>query len=64
MSGFELATLIRTRDPRAAVLLASGYSDALQTWEGERPAEVLGKPYQLLELSKALERSFTTSRVH
>jgi PAS domain S-box-containing protein len=60
MSGLELAAVVRARYPRIAVLLASGYSDALGSWEGERPAEVLGKPYQLLELGAALEQSLAT----
>ena len=52
MGGLELATAVRARYPNTGVLLASGYSDALGSWEGERPAEVLGKPYQLLELER------------
>jgi PAS domain S-box-containing protein len=61
MTGLELASIVRARYPNVAVLLASGYSDALGSWQGERPAEVLGKPYQLLDLAAGLERSFAAA---
>jgi PAS domain S-box-containing protein len=57
MNGLELAVRIRELYPDLPVVLASGYSDALRNWEGERPAEVLSKPYTVDELTGALFRA-------
>jgi CheY-like chemotaxis protein len=57
MSGLDLAAALRRRFPRLAVVLATGYSDALAGWRGPMPAEVLSKPYRLEELAAALERA-------
>ena len=57
----ELAASIRAQHPDLPVLPASGYSDASRAWEGQRPAEVLGEPYNLIELAEALERSFAST---
>ena len=61
MNGLQLAAALRERHPQVAVVLASGYSDALRNWEGERPAEVLSKPYRLDELGAALKRALATT---
>ncbi len=57
MNGLDLATVVRDRYPDVAVVLASGYSDALVTYEGPRLWEILAKPYRLDELGAALERA-------
>jgi DNA-binding LytR/AlgR family response regulator len=58
MNGLRLASTLRRLYPRLAVLLATGYSQALV--EGEQPAEaeVLGKPYRRHDLKAALQRAF------
>jgi PAS domain S-box-containing protein len=57
MSGLDLAVALQRRLPRLAVVLATGYSDALAGWRGAMPAEVLSKPYRLEEVAAALERA-------
>ena len=57
MSGLDLAVALQRRLPRLAVVLATGYSDALAGWRGPMPAEVLSKPYRLEEVAAALERA-------
>jgi len=52
--GLELARTIRRKYPDMPVLLATGYSDAVQNVNSEFP--VLRKPYQIGELSQALAR--------
>jgi CheY-like chemotaxis protein len=61
MNGLELAVKIRELYPDVPVVLASGYSDALRNWEGERPAEVLSKPYTVDELTGALFRALAAA---
>jgi CheY-like chemotaxis protein len=61
MDGLELAALLRERHPGLAVVLATGYSEALARRRGEAPAEVLGKPYRPDDLAAALERAFAAS---
>lgn len=60
MSGAQLARLLRQQRPRLAVVLATGYSQALTEWNGQSVAEVLYKPYTLDNLAAALERAFAT----
>jgi CheY-like chemotaxis protein len=60
MNGLELATTIRQLYPSVPVVLASGYSDALRTWQGERPAEVLTKPYTVDDFTGALFRALAS----
>jgi CheY-like chemotaxis protein len=57
MNGVQLAAALRRRHPRVAVVLATGYSEALAEWGGQAVAEVLGKPYRLDDLAAALERA-------
>jgi PAS domain S-box-containing protein len=54
MDGLGLARAIKQKHPALPVLLATGYSDALQNVRGDFP--ILRKPYQLHELSRALSR--------
>jgi PAS domain S-box-containing protein len=54
MDGLGLARAIKQKHPSLPVLLATGYSDALQNVRGDFP--ILRKPYQLHELSRALSR--------
>jgi DNA-binding LytR/AlgR family response regulator len=61
MSGLDLAATVRQRFPWLAVVLATGYSDALAGWRGALPAEVLRKPYRLEEVAAALERALARS---
>jgi CheY-like chemotaxis protein len=57
MNGLDLAAIVREKYPDIAVVLASGYSDALVSYEGPRLWEILMKPYRLDELGAALERA-------
>ena len=54
LDGLALARAIRRKYPDMPVLLATGYSDAVQSVNSEFP--VLRKPYQIGELSQALAR--------
>lgn len=54
MDGLGLARAIKAKHPALPILLATGYSDALQNVRGDFP--ILRKPYQLHELSRALSR--------
>jgi PAS domain S-box-containing protein len=54
MDGLGLARAIKQKHPSLPILLATGYSDALQGVRGDFP--ILRKPYQLHELSRALSR--------
>jgi PAS domain S-box-containing protein len=54
MDGLGLARAIKQKHPALPILLATGYSDALQNVRGDFP--ILRKPYQLHELSRALSR--------
>jgi signal transduction histidine kinase/ActR/RegA family two-component response regulator len=62
MNGIQLADILRRQYPHLAVVLATGYSQALA--DGEQPvtAEVLSKPYRRHELNAALERAFSATR--
>ena len=57
MNGLDFATRLRECRPEVAVVLATGYSDALTNWQGARLWEILNKPYRLDELGAALERA-------
>jgi CheY-like chemotaxis protein len=52
VDGLELARAVRQMRPGLPVLLATGYSDAVQNVRAEFP--ILRKPYQIGELSRAL----------
>jgi CheY-like chemotaxis protein len=54
MDGLGLARTIKQKHPALPVLLATGYSEAVQSARGDFP--ILRKPYQLHELSRALAR--------
>jgi PAS domain S-box-containing protein len=54
MDGLGLARAIKAKHPALPILLATGYSDALQNVRGDFP--ILRKPYQLHELSRALSQ--------
>jgi PAS domain S-box-containing protein len=54
MDGLGLARAIKQKHPALPILLATGYSDALQSVRGD--FQILRKPYQLHELSRALSR--------
>ena len=59
MSGFELALLVKERDPDLPVLLTSGFAEDVAR-AGEAPAselEILRKPYTGAELARALRRA-------
>jgi signal transduction histidine kinase/ActR/RegA family two-component response regulator len=59
MNGLQLASTLRMSYPQLAVVLATGYSEALTEWKERPVAEVLSKPYQFDELAAALERALT-----
>lgn len=52
MDGLGLARAIKQKHPAVPVLLATGYSEAVQSARSDFP--ILRKPYQLHELSRAL----------
>ena len=52
MDGLGLAEEVKQKFPDTPILLATGYSDALQRLKSDIP--VLRKPYQLDELGQAL----------
>jgi PAS domain S-box-containing protein len=54
MDGLGLARAIKQKHPALPILLTTGYSEALQSAQGDFP--ILRKPYQLHELSRALSR--------
>jgi PAS domain S-box-containing protein len=59
MSGFELAQLVKERDPDLPVLLTSGFAEDVAR-AGEAAAselEILRKPYTGAELARALRRA-------
>jgi CheY-like chemotaxis protein len=58
MNGARLAAALRRHRPRLALVLATGYSQALADWDGLAVAEVLGKPYCIDDLAAALDRAF------
>jgi CheY-like chemotaxis protein len=53
MDGIGLARHLKESHPDLPVLLATGYSEAAQKFNSEFP--ILRKPYQLHELSRALQ---------
>ena len=53
MDGLGLARAIKQKHPALPILLATGYSEAAHNVRADFP--VLRKPYQLHELSRALE---------
>ncbi len=54
LSGAELATIVRERYPKIAIVLATGYSE--QRSALGQSVEVLDKPYRQNDLGRALER--------
>ena len=54
MDGLSLARAIKQKRPALPILLATGYSEAAQNARADFP--ILRKPYQLHELSRALEQ--------
>ena len=54
MDGLSLARAIKQKRPALPILLATGYSEAAQNARTDFP--ILRKPYQLHELSRALEQ--------
>jgi PAS domain S-box-containing protein len=54
MDGLSLARAIKLKHPALPILLATGYSEAAQNARSDFP--ILRKPYQLHELSRALEQ--------
>jgi CheY-like chemotaxis protein len=54
MDGLSLARAIKQKHPALPILLATGYSEAAQNARVDFP--ILRKPYQLHELSRALEQ--------
>jgi CheY-like chemotaxis protein len=63
MNGLQLASLLRVQYPHLPVVLASGYSQPLVEWDGPTVAEVLNKPYRLIDLTSALGRAFAAARI-
>ncbi len=57
VGGLDLARAVRERHPGVAVVLATGYSDALAALPGPLPWEVLSKPYGMEALGAALDRA-------
>ncbi len=57
MSGNELAQALRAQFPQVAVVLATGYGGQAASVAPPPTVETLGKPYQLVELTAALERA-------
>jgi CheY-like chemotaxis protein len=55
MNGVELAKEIRTRRTDIPILLTSGYSEAVKQAADAQGVRILRKPYQLTELSEALQ---------
>jgi CheY-like chemotaxis protein len=53
MDGLGLARQLRKTNPAMPIVLATGYSDAARKSAAEFP--ILRKPYELHELSRALE---------
>jgi CheY-like chemotaxis protein len=54
MDGLSLARAIKQKHPALPILLATGYSEAAQNARVDFP--ILRKPYQLHELSRALQQ--------
>ena len=61
MSGVELAAALRSSHPGVAVVLATGYSEALVRGGAPEGVETLRKPYRLDELAAALGRALARS---
>ena len=58
MNGVQLARRLRERRPEVAVVLVSGYNDAMTGLDDAEPSvEVLRKPYVMEDLGHALERA-------
>lgn len=60
LDGMALARIARDRRPGLAVLLTSGY-EANADVAGDRPFELLRKPYQREQLGAALQRAFSSA---
>ena len=54
MSGTELATLIKQRQPNIKIIIASGYSEemAIKELSGNEDFTFLAKPYSLGDLTQ------------
>ncbi len=58
INGVQLAAAIRSRHPKIAITLASGYAEFLADGADVGTTEVLGKPYRFTDLTTALTRAF------
>ncbi len=61
MNGVELAGILRQRYPGLAVVLTSGYSDALAE-SADRGFELIQKPYSVELLSRVLRKAISRAR--
>ena len=61
MDGIAFARMVRRRHPGIALVLATGYSEAMGQAGNRALAEVLGKPYRLHDLALALERALAAA---
>ena len=57
MNGRQLATRIRAADPARAILFMTGYDDLSDTDDPFASEMVIKKPFKLVELAAAVERS-------
>lgn len=62
MNGIELATHVRRRYPAIAVLLTTGYGDALLE-EQQRHFPLLAKPFRTDDISRAIGSAMATMAV-
>ena len=59
MNGRQLATRIRAADPARAILFMTGYDDLSGTDDSFASEMVIQKPFKLVELAAAVERTLT-----
>lgn len=59
MNGVELASHVRSHYPQIAVLLTTGYGDALLD-EQQRHFPMIAKPFELAEVSRVIEQLIAT----
>src|SRR5205085_10778151 len=57
MNGRQLATRIRAADPKRAILFMTGYDDLSGTDDRFAQEMVIKKPFKLVELAAAVERT-------
>lgn len=60
LNGLGLARQVRAKNPQLPILLVTGYTDQLAEAEAEFP--VLRKPFQLLDLDRAISRAIAGTR--